>query len=193
MTTIVDLKAELEVLDFQLTANRTEAARLNQQIAEYQSKIDVLPTRESELVELTRDYGTMQAAYTNLLVKREDAMLASNLERRQIGEQFKLLDSASMPQRPYNQWQRIGILSGGAIAGLVIGLLLIGLSEYRDSSFRNEEEALRALSVPVLALVPVMTSGREAKAARRRRIWKDVAGSAVLAAAALVLVVWRLQ
>ena len=67
--------------------------------------------RESELVELTRDYSTMQAAYTNLLVKREDAMLAANLERRQIGEQFKLLDTASMPERPYNQTQRLGIMS----------------------------------------------------------------------------------
>ena len=188
-----DLKAELAVLDYQLTANRTEAARLNQQIAEYQAKIDVLPTRESELVELTRDYSTMQAAYTNLLVKREDAMLASNLERRQIGEQFKLLDTASLPERPYNQTQRLGIMSSGAIMGLVLGLLLIGLGEYLDSSFRSEEEALRVLSVPVLGLIPAMSSGREVQAARRRARLVDAAGGAILTAAALVLVIWRLQ
>jgi polysaccharide chain length determinant protein (PEP-CTERM system associated) len=188
-----DLKAELAVLDFQLTANRTEAARLNQQIAEYQSKIDVLPTRESELVELTRDYATMQAAYTNLLVKREDAMLAANLERRQIGEQFKLLDTASLPERPFNQQQRVAIMSAGAIAGLILGLLLIGLGEFHDSSFRTEEEALRALSVPVLALIPSMSSAREAQAVKRRARLMDAFGGAILTAAALVLVVWRLQ
>ena len=181
------------MLDYQLTANRNEAARLNQQIAEYQAKIDVVPTRESELVELTRDYSTMQAAYTNLLVKREDAMLASNLERRQIGEQFKLLDTASLPERPYNQMQRLGIMSSGAIAGLVLGLLLIGLGEYRDSSFRTEEEALRVLSIPVLGLIPAMSSEREAAAARRRARLIDAAGGAILTAAALVLVIWRLQ
>ena len=96
---ILDFQAELAVIDYQVTANRAQAARLNKVIAEYQAKIDVVPTRESELVELTRDYSTMQAAYTNLLVKREDAMLAANLERRQIGEQFKLLDTASMPRK----------------------------------------------------------------------------------------------
>ena len=190
---ILDLQAELTVIDYQLTANRAEAARLNALIAEYQAKIDVLPTRESELVELTRDYSTMQAAYTNLLVKREDAMLASNLERRQIGEQFKLLDTASMPERPFNQTQRLGIMSSGAIAGLVLGCLIVGLREYRDSSFRGEEETLRTLSIPVLALIPAMSSAGEARAARRRTRLKDAGGAAVVLAAIVVVVVWRLQ
>ena len=105
---ILDLQAELAVIDYQMSANRTEAARLQTVITGYQSKVDIVPTRESELVELTRDYGTMQAAYTSLLVKREESMLAANLERRQIGEQFKLLDTASMPERPYNERQRLG-------------------------------------------------------------------------------------
>ena len=42
-----------------LAANRGEAARLQQVIADYRGKVDIVPTRESELVELTRDYGTM--------------------------------------------------------------------------------------------------------------------------------------
>ena len=77
-------------------------------MADYQAKVDVVPTRESELVELTRDYSTLQAAYTSLLTKREDSKIAANLERRQIGEQFRILDPASLPERPYNQTQRMG-------------------------------------------------------------------------------------
>ena len=72
-------------------------------IAAYQAKIDAVPTTESELVELTRDYSTLQAAYGSLLMKREDSLIAANLERRQIGEQFKILDAASRPEKPYNQ------------------------------------------------------------------------------------------
>jgi polysaccharide chain length determinant protein (PEP-CTERM system associated) len=190
---LLDLQAEMDVIDLQLKANRAEAARLNELINSYQAKIDVVPTRESELVELTRDYSTMQAAYTSLLVKREDAALATNLERRQIGEQFKLLDSASMPQRPYNQMQRLGILSAGALAGLIIGLLIAGLLELRDSSFRTEAEALQALSIPVLALIPAMSSPAEARAVRRRGWLIDAGGAAVVLAAIVVVVIWRLQ
>lgn len=190
---LLDLQAELDVIDLQLTANRAEAARLNELIAAYQAKIDVVPTRESELVELTRDYATMQAAYTNLLTKREEAALASNLERRQIGEQFKLLDSASTPEKPDNEMQRLGILSAGAVVGLIIGLLIAGMLEYMDSSFRTEAEALQALSIPVLALIPAMSSAAEARAARRRGWLIDAGGAAVVLAAVVVVAIWRLK
>ena len=75
----------------------------------------------------------------------------------------------------------------------MLGLLVVGLLEYRDSSFRGEEEVLKALSLPVLALIPVMSSDRERRAARRRGWAIDVAGTAVLLAAGVVLVVWRLH
>lgn len=190
---VLDLQAEMAVIDRQLSTARDEVASLNQQIASYQAKIDVLPTRESELVELTRDYSTMQAAYTSLLVKREEAMLASNLERRQIGEQFKLLDQASLPQRPSNQSERLMILSSAALAGLVLGLLIVWLLEVLDTSFRSEEEALKALSIPVLAQIPSMSSAGETRRARWRARLMDAAGAAALVAAVVVVALWQLR
>src|SRR5262249_45362115 len=92
---IRDLRADLDVIDRQLTANQTEEARLKKLVADYQMDADAVPTRESELVELTRDYGTLQANYASLLQKQEESKLAANLERRQIGAQFKVLDPAS--------------------------------------------------------------------------------------------------
>jgi uncharacterized protein involved in exopolysaccharide biosynthesis len=190
---ILDFQAELEVIDHQLTANRAEEARLKQTIQEYQAKVDVVPTRESELVELTRDYSTLQTAYASLLMKRQDSVIAANLERRQIGEQFKLLDVASLPQKPFNQTQRLAVVFSGALGGLALGALIVGLLEYRDSSFRMEDEVVKALSLPVLALIPVMVSDREFRSARRRRWAADVAGTAVLLAACAVVVLWRLK
>ena len=138
---ISDLQAELEVIDRQLAASQAEESRLKQVMADYQSKVEVVPTRESELVELTRDYSTLQTAYASLLTKREDSKIAANLERRQIGEQFRILDPASLPERPYNETRRLGIMASGAVAGLVLGLLLVGFLEFRDLTLRREEES----------------------------------------------------
>jgi polysaccharide chain length determinant protein (PEP-CTERM system associated) len=190
---VLDLKAELLVVDKQLESNKAEEARLRQTVASLQTRVDALPGRESELVELTRDYTTLQAGYSSLLLKREDSAIAANLERRQIGEQFRILDPASMPEKPFNELQRLGITASGAAAGLVLGLLLVGLKELRDSSFRDEDEVAHRLSLPVLAVIPVMSSTRETEAGRVRQRWKDLAGMAALLVAVAIVVVWRLR
>jgi protein tyrosine kinase modulator len=188
-----DLQAELEVIDHQLSASEAEGVRLKQVMAGYQSKVDVVPTRESELVELTRDYGTLQTAYMSLLTKREDSKIAANLERRQIGEQFKILDPASLPEKPFNQTQRIALIGSGAVAGLGFGLLLVGFLEFRDSSLKCEEDVVRVLSLPVLAIVPVMASDRQRRGRRRKTLAVNLGAGAVLVASVVVLVIWRLH
>ena len=190
---IRDFEAELAVLDYQLAANRADDTKLKQIIADYQRKVDAVPSRESELVELTRDYSTMQSAYSSLLMKREDSVIAANLERRQIGEQFRLVDVASRPERPDNQVQRLAVLASGAAAGLVLGLLGVWLFEHRDSSFRRADEVLASLSLPVFASIPAMASDREDRTAKRRGWAIDAGGMAVLLTAGVVLVLWRLQ
>jgi polysaccharide chain length determinant protein (PEP-CTERM system associated) len=189
---VLDLKAELDVVDLQLKANQVEEARLKQVINEYQAKIDALPKRESELTELTRDYSTLQTAYSTLLLKREDSKIAANLERQQIGEQFRVLDPASLPQRPFNQLQRIAVIGSAAGGGLVLGVLAIAALEFLNSTFRREDEVLRLLKLPVLALIPVMTSAQQHRRARRQALLIDGAGLAILLLTTAVLAVWRL-
>jgi uncharacterized protein involved in exopolysaccharide biosynthesis len=174
-----DLQAELEVIDRQLASAQADEARLKKTIAEYQAKIEVVPTRESELVELTRDYATLQETYSSLLQKREDSKLAANLEGRQIGEQFKVLDAASLPERPSNRRQRLAVIFGGPLGGLALGLLVIGLLEYRDGSFRTEDDVVRVLELQVLALIPVMVEDeeraeRQNKPPTRRRVLRSL-------------------
>jgi polysaccharide chain length determinant protein (PEP-CTERM system associated) len=184
-----DFQAEIESVDRQLGSSQAEEARLKRTMAEYSGKIAVVPTRESELVELTRDYATLQATYASLLQKREDSKLAANLERRQIGEQFRILDQASRPERPFNQKQRLAALIGCPLGGLALGLAIAGLLEFRDPSFKREEDVLRVLSLPVLALIPVMGDGAAPRGpAKRLRTARAVSALLLLAGPIAALV-----
>ncbi len=167
---IADLQADLQMIDRQLAAAQLDDVRLKRTMGEYQARIEGVPTRESELVELTRDYSTLQETYSSLLLKREDSKLAANLERRQIGEQFRVLDPASLPERPYNRKQQLGLLAGGPLSGLALGLFLVAFLEYRDSGFRTEDDILRVLSIPVLALIPEMADADAGRRSKRRDV-----------------------
>jgi protein tyrosine kinase modulator len=186
---IREAQGELDLIDRQLAANKAEEDRLTALIAEYQRKVEAVPKRESELVELTRDYDVLKKTYDSLLTKREESQLAANLERRQIGEQFRILDPASLPERAANQSTRLAFSFGPAIIGLMCGVLLAGFLEYRDSSFSQEADVTRVLNLPVLALVPVVASQAEKRGARVRRILVDVAGVATVLGS-IVVITW---
>ena len=108
-------------------------------------------------------------AYTESLAKREDSKVAANLERNQIGEQFKVLDPARIPERPFSP-DVVKIDVAGAGVGLFLGLAIVGLLEYRDSTFKTEEDIKQLLQLPVLALIPMMASERELRNQRRRTL-----------------------
>jgi polysaccharide chain length determinant protein (PEP-CTERM system associated) len=191
-TRLRDLQAEMKNLDAQLDAKHQTERQLNGQITSYQGKIDAVPTREAELTELTRDYATLQTAYTTLLAKREDSKVAANLERNQRGEQFKVLDPARVPERPASpNVMKIDIIGAGL--GLMMGLTIVGLLEYRDSSFKNEEEVKQLLQLPVLALIPMMASERERRTKRRRLKLLSLGAAVVVVSSAVAILLWRIQ
>jgi polysaccharide chain length determinant protein (PEP-CTERM system associated) len=97
---LTDARTELDNLDRQIQAKLAEENRLRGMVGMYQSRIENTPVREAELAALTRDYETLQTSYRNLLQKKEESQISANLEKRQIGEQFKILDPARMPEKP---------------------------------------------------------------------------------------------
>jgi polysaccharide chain length determinant protein (PEP-CTERM system associated) len=183
---MVELQAEMEQLDAQVVFKQNEEKRLRTLAGGYQQRIELAPTRESELVELTRDYATLQMMYTNLLGKKEEAKISANLERRQVGEQFKLLDPARLAEKPFSpDRQRINMF--GIMGGLALGVAFVMLLEYRDSSFKTDDEVASVLQLPVLAVVPVMLADAERRRIRRRRIVLNIGlASTVTACLAVV-------
>lgn len=170
---------ERATLNRQLAQKESQLSALRASVSEYQAKLDSVPTRESEMTELMRDYDTMRGLYTSLLGKREESKVAANLERRQIGEQFKVLDPANLPERPFSPNRR-RIAAASAIGGLLLALALVALLELRDRSFHMDVDVVQGLQLPVLAMIPRMSNARE-RAHRRRRAWLLNSGATVVA------------
>jgi uncharacterized protein involved in exopolysaccharide biosynthesis len=163
------LQLELESIDRQVAAKRAEEQRLRKLAAGYQARLEAVPARETDLAELMRDYDTTQKLYADLLSKSEESRISANLERRQIGEQFKVLDPARPAEKPFSP-NRVRINLFGAFAALFAGLGLAGFLEYKDASFRTQDEVSAVLSLPVLAQIPHIITPAEEREMRRRRV-----------------------
>ena len=163
---ITQVRGQIDNIDKEIARKSAEQEKLKAQIQTLQSRVENEPTRESELISLTRDYETSKATYQSLLARREEAGIAADLERQQVGQQFKTLDPARLPEKPSGpNRQRINLIA--AAAGLAIGIGLTVLLEIRDQSFRNAVEIVPVLSLPVLASVPAIMTRTERLRSRR--------------------------
>jgi len=130
-----------------------EQARLKQQLNTYQARLSMSPGVEQQYKELTRDYQTALAFYNELLTKRSQSEMATSLERRQQGEQFRVMDAADLPEKPSFP-NRPAFAAGGLAAGLALGIGITLLIELRDKSLLTENDVEHFLGLPTLAMVP---------------------------------------
>lgn len=130
-----------------------EEKKLIGQIDLYRKRIEDTPKREQELTNLSRDYDLMKGNYQSLLDKRNQSRMAENLERKQKGEQFKILDPARLPENPVRpDLQRILLI--GTFIGLVFGVGLAWYRESVDQCFYTVDDLEGTLNLPVLAEIP---------------------------------------
>jgi polysaccharide chain length determinant protein (PEP-CTERM system associated) len=186
---LADARIELDNLDRQIQGKIAEEARQQGLVALYQARLQAAPIREAEMTALTRDYETLEQSYRNLLQKKEESQMSANLEKRQIGEQFKILDPARMPEKPASP-DRPRLYLMALLGAIAVGLGTGGLREFFDRTLRTEADVRAALNLMVLATVP---SIRNTVAGARRWRRKVAVGAAALAVVAVgAAVAWRL-
>lgn len=137
----------------ELAELQSRARRIEDQIRDFERRIENVPKREQELAVLLRDYDNTQKNYQDLLDKKLTAKISENLEKRQKGEQFRILDSANFPEKPYKPDPfKVTLLS--SFIGLLAGIGLVMLREMADSSIRTPEELEKLYpAAPVLASI----------------------------------------
>jgi polysaccharide chain length determinant protein (PEP-CTERM system associated) len=146
------LKAQLRSERQSLANAKQDQARIGQQIRIYESRIESSPLIEQEYKQITRDHETALQFYNTLLTKMNESTMATALEHRQQGEQFRVMDAPNLPDSPTFPNRRM-FAAGGLGAGLLLGLLIAALLEYRDTSLRNERDVWAFTKLPTLAVV----------------------------------------
>jgi uncharacterized protein involved in exopolysaccharide biosynthesis len=150
---IRQLRARLQQIDLNIRQRAREREEFQRQIKILESRIQSSPIIQQEFKALTRDYQTALNFYNDLLKKRNESQMATELEHRQQGEQFRVLDPPDLPERPSFPKRRLFAL-GGLIAGVVSGFAMATMFELRDKSMWTKEDIEFYLRVPTLALIP---------------------------------------
>ena len=78
--------------------------------------------------------------------------MATDLEKRQQGEQFRVMDEPNLPESPSSP-KRPVFVAGGLAAGLVLGLLIVGTLEYLDTAVRSERDIWAFTKLPTLGVI----------------------------------------
>jgi polysaccharide chain length determinant protein (PEP-CTERM system associated) len=149
---LLQLKAQLRGVQQSMAAAKQEQTRLQQKIRTYESRIESSPLVEQEYKQVTRDHDTALQFYNSLLTKMNESSMATALEQRQQGEQFRVMDAPNLPDAPTfpNPFVFAG---GGFTVGLFLGLLIAALLEYRDISLRNERDIWAFTKLPTLGII----------------------------------------
>ena len=167
---VLSLMQQRDQADVEAKASADEIKSLSGQIAMYQRRLEMTPKREQELALITRDYDTTRDMFRQLLAKRGEADVAAELEQRQKGERFRVIDQARLPERPAGP-NRLRLLIVGLVLALGAAGVAVVLAEQVDTSYRRAEEVRAIAGVPVLSTIPrIVTEDDRLHAARQRRM-----------------------
>ncbi len=152
---IQELRARLRQADLLIVDLTKREGQIQGEIRMMQARVQATPVVEQQFKEITRSYQTALDFYNELLKKRDNSAMATDLEHQQESEQFRVLDPPSLPSEP--SFPKKTLFAGGGLgAGLAISLALLYLLAMSDKSLHTERDVELALKLPVLALVPVM-------------------------------------
>ena len=148
-----ELNNQLALTDMEITRLREDERNIIGQIGKYRARIEQTPAREQDMAALMREHQNTKETYERLLQKSQSAQQAENLERRQKGEQFRIIDPARVPEKPFSP-DIPKILLIGLLAGIGGGFGLAFFREQMDRSFHDSGDVEIALGLKVLATIP---------------------------------------
>jgi polysaccharide chain length determinant protein (PEP-CTERM system associated) len=159
-------RAQVMALDQGIQQKKHDQVAIQSQIRLYQDRIQTTPLVAAKMKELTRDHQTAQDFYDSLLTKMNQSQMATDLERRQEGEQFRVMDDANLPDEPTFP-KRMVFAGGGFVLGFGLGLLFVALLEYRDTSLRTERDIWAFTKLPTLGTIALVGKLDEAEGAHQ--------------------------
>jgi succinoglycan biosynthesis transport protein ExoP len=183
-SSMMQVESQLKAIQLEISNDERREKDLDAEISSYRGRLNLTPGTEQELTNISRGYEESKSNYNSLLQKQMQSQLATSLEQRQQGEQFRIIDPPSLPEKP-SAPNRLMFSLGGLIAGILLGLGLAFGLELMDVRVRHEQDLEGIVAVRVLVGIPRLSTQRE-NSLRALRWWTEV-GAAMALAVVIVL------
>jgi polysaccharide chain length determinant protein (PEP-CTERM system associated) len=183
------LVQQLSTIDLDIARRKEEISQTAGEMALYQRRVEDTPKREQELLTIERDYNNLKGLYASLVQRKLEADISVSMERKQKGEQFRVLDPAKIPTSPVEPNMKKVLLMVVAL-GFGLGGALAYFRETMDTSFKAPEELEKEMDMRVLVSIPYRHTAREVRYRKVKETLKAAsvaAGFAVCAGAIMVL------
>jgi polysaccharide chain length determinant protein (PEP-CTERM system associated) len=158
----LQIESELKANSLEIENRQRTIKAIEARIDGYQERLNLTPLREQQLADLTRDYDQSRKNYEQLLGKRDQSSMATSLEKRQQGEQFRVLDPANLPQAPYSP-NRPKLAFGALLGALLCAVLCLIRFIVSDDTFLLRDEVKQAVNASVLAEIPPLHTAQEVR------------------------------
>jgi succinoglycan biosynthesis transport protein ExoP len=161
-------------LQMQIAADQNEVDQysaqlktVNQQIKTLQGRLDAVPESEKEYDDLLRERDIKKAQYEEMTKHLATAQVQQNLENKKYGESLEILDPASLPDSASDP-KRPLVIAVGAGIGLLLGIVIAGAREMKDTSLKNLKDVRAYTQMAILGSIPLLENDFVVR--RRRRL-----------------------
>jgi len=187
MTPVMQIQSQLKANKLEIQSREAMIGRLEAKVNQYQARLNATPGRQQELSDIMRNYDESKKSYDDLLGKTMSSSLATNLNKQQQGDQFRIIDPPSLPEKASFP-DRFRFSLAGLGVGLALAFLFGVGTEFVDDRIRSEADLIEASILPVLAEIPPLPTDGEI-AAQRWKPWIAVA-AAILVAIIIPTGIW---
>ncbi len=165
----VAMKADMEKIEIQIDALRTERWRMKKQSKALYGKLHAMPQVAKEYNSLEAEYQMAKAHYDNIQQKLMAAQVSEGMENEQLGESFQIVEPAFLPEEHYKP-NRLAIMLISIIMGFGVSIGLAFLKEYTDRTVHDSKILERHTGMPVLSMIPRIITEQEEAENKKRNI-----------------------
>jgi polysaccharide chain length determinant protein (PEP-CTERM system associated) len=189
---VLDLRTQLKNANAEVEALRRDADGIKARIEQYQGRVEATPKREQEFAALSRDYNITQQNYQKLLDRLYEAKRAEDMEKRQQGGQFRVVDYAQPPGMPVSP-NPIKIAMIFLAMGIGAGAGIIVLLEALDTTIKGIRhiEGLSA-NIPCITAVPLALTKEDKRRQKTMNLMFAGINGTILIVGAVIILASRL-
>jgi len=174
------VESQIAQIEAEIKDHQEREAKLQSQIAYHQTILEKAPAAEQELTAATNEYAEAEDHFKRLEDHKFAADISSDVETRQKGERFVMLEPAQAPEHPVSP-NRPLIDLFGLVAGLGLGVLLVLILEILDDTIKTSSELDDFVNKPIFGEIPWISPPVK----DRSRVWAALAATANLALASV--------